>query len=324
MTFQTSRISLLAVMLAIMMASSLFADTVTAKGEIVSIDATNRKVTVKRMTSKGEKNGDFVVSKKASISIGNELADFDELETGQSVSLTFDTKANEVVSIKVDSSTTTEKGDKSAESTTVTGKVTGVSKNSITLGDLELDVTKKTKVTIDGNAVSIDKIMTGQTAKVVFNEELAVALSVSVGDDPDHDLVAAKALKAMQGEWRCIEGEENGVVQDKTTVKKENRRITIKGNSLTMERIQGGKLGTYTGKFEIDSSNGYFDWIGKREPGNDTVEFIGIYKLDGDTLKLCYRYQIDDMAKRPKSFKTSSPTRPGLAHVYYKYKRDVE
>ena len=323
MTVRANMIFRSTVILTFLMISPLIADTVTAKGEIVSIDATNRKVTVKRKTSNGEKTGDFVVGKKASISIGNELADFDELKTGQLVSLTFDTMANEVVSIKVDSSTTTEKGDKSAENT-IREKVTAISKNSITLGDLELDVTKKTKITIDGNTVSIDKIKIGQTVKVVFNEELEVALSISVGDDPDHDLVTAKALKAMQGEWKCIEGEENGVVQDKATVKRENRRLTIKGNSLIMERIQGGKLGTYTGKFEIDSSNGYFDWIGKRVPGNDPVEFIGIYKLDGDTLKLCYRYQIDDMAKRPKSFKTSPSTRPGLAHVYYKYKREIE
>lgn len=84
------------------MISTLIADSVTAKGEIVSIDAANRKISVKRKTSKGEKTGAFVVSKKASISIGGELADFDELETGQTVSLTFDTQSNEVVAIIVD------------------------------------------------------------------------------------------------------------------------------------------------------------------------------------------------------------------------------
>jgi len=102
MTVKQCEIQIFTVMLAIFLVSPILADTVTAKGEIVSIDETTRTISVKRKTSKGEKTGEFTVSKRASISIGGELADFDELESGQIVSLTYDTQAKEMVTIKVD------------------------------------------------------------------------------------------------------------------------------------------------------------------------------------------------------------------------------
>ena len=102
MTIGLTRIIVFTAILSLVMVSPVIADTVSAKGEIVSIDAAKRQISVKRKTSKGEKTGDFVVSKKASISIGGELADFYELESGQSISLTYDTQAKEVVSIKVE------------------------------------------------------------------------------------------------------------------------------------------------------------------------------------------------------------------------------
>ena len=101
MTIGLTRIIVFTAILSLVMVSPVIADTVSAKGEIVSIDAAKRQISVKRKTSKGEKTGDFLVSKKASISIGGELAGFDELEVGQTVSLTFDTQSNEVVSVKL-------------------------------------------------------------------------------------------------------------------------------------------------------------------------------------------------------------------------------
>ena len=109
MTARTWQVLPLTAILALLMISPVLADTVTAKGEIVSIDETSRTITVKRKTSKGEKTGDFVVGKKASISIGGEFADFDELESGQFVSLTYDTQAKEVVSITVEPAAATPK-----------------------------------------------------------------------------------------------------------------------------------------------------------------------------------------------------------------------
>lgn len=208
---------------------------------------------------------------------------------------------------------------------TVTGKVTSVDadKNSITVGDVDLDVTRKTRITIDGKKAKLADIEEGQNAKVTYDDELEVATSISIADEPEGDDEAtAKAMKSFQGEWKCIAGEENGKAQDKSTVKKQNRRVTVKGSSLTVERTGAGdKFGSYVGKFEIDASNGHFDWVGKG-PGGNLVEWIGIYELNEDTLKLCFVYQKDGKAKRPKEFKSMPPAEPGMAHVFFTFKRD--
>ena len=204
-----------------------------------------------------------------------------------------------------------------AEEKATTGEVTAVETNSITVDDTELSVTKKTKITIDGKASTIDKLKKGQQVEVVFDDDLEVAITIRVGEVAESDEEAnAKAIKAMQGDWRCIAGEENGKLQDKSAVKRENRHVTIKGNSLTMERVGA----TWVGKFEIDASNGSFDWVGKGPQGN-LVEWIGIYEVDGDNLKLCFIFQKDDKAKRPKTFKSKPPT-DGMAHASYTFKSD--
>ncbi len=100
-------------------------------------------------------------------------------------------------------------------------------------------------------------------------------------------------MTAIQGEWKCIAGEAIGKILVKNVVKKQDRRITIKGNSYTMKRTENGTRRAQTGKFEIDAVSGHFGFIGKEQSGA-AREIIGIYELDGDTLKLCYRYKIND------------------------------
>lgn len=210
----------------------------------------------------------------------------------------------------------------SAAENTATAKVKAVNaaKNSITLGDLELDVTRKTKITIDGKKGTLADIKIGQNVKVTYEDSVDVATSLVVGDEPEEDGEAtAKAMKAIQGEWKCIAMEEIGKTLDKKKVKDQDRRLTIKGHSYTMKRTENGPRHALIGKFEIDASNGYFDFIGKEQSGM-AREFVGIYELDGDTLKLCYRYKNNDDCVRPKKFKTDDE-RANIS-VFYTFKRD--
>ncbi len=123
----------------------------------------------------------------------------------------------------------------------------------------------------------------------------------------------AKAMKAIQGDWLCVGMEEIGIVYDKKTIAEQDRRVTIKGNSYTMIRTKDGERASHVGTFVIDASNGHFDFTGTGE------EWVGIYELDGDTLKVCYRYKNNADCVRPTEFKTDT-ARPNIS-VFYVFKR---
>ncbi len=106
---------------------------------------------------------------------------------------------------------------------------------------------------------------------------------------------------------------------DKSQIRRENRRITVKGKSWSVERVVGGNIESYKGKFEINPKTKAFDWIGKGPNGN-AVEWIGIYEVNGDTLKVCYRYNSDGKAKRPTKFTTSDSQPPNIT-VFYTLKK---
>lgn len=140
----------------------------------------------------------------------------------------------------------------------------------------------------------------------------------SLGEVNTEENATTRDMQAIQGNWRCVAGEENGKPpQDESVVLRENRRVIVNGNSLTMERV-GAR---WQGKFEIDASKGHFDWIGKG-PQDKLIEWIGIYKLDGDQLKLCFVWQKDGKARRPAEFKTFPPAEPGMPHAFYTFVRD--
>lgn len=201
-----------------------------------------------------------------------------------------------------------------------TVKSVDADKREITIGKKTLDVAKKCQITIDGEGAMLADLKADQKVVVDFDDELEVAKSITV-ESPIHDGDAvAKVLKELQGEWLAVKGEVGaGGKVEKSQIRRENRRITIKGNSWSAERVIGNNAGTYKGKFEIDPKTKAFDWIGKG-PGGNAVEWVGIYELSGDTLKVCYRYNNDGMAKRPKEFTTADSKSPNIT-VFYTLKR---
>jgi uncharacterized protein (TIGR03067 family) len=126
-------------------------------------------------------------------------------------------------------------------------------------------------------------------------------------------------VKALQGNWLTIAEETNGKTFDKAEVKTRNHRIAIKGHSFTMQRVTFGNFGVYEGKFDIDVGTHAFDFVGKG-PNGKLVEFKGIYAVEGDTLKLCYKYVNEKGVTRPTSFKTQRE--PGVVAVMLVLKRD--
>lgn len=126
---------------------------------------------------------------------------------------------------------------------------------------------------------------------------------------------------ALRGEWASVSEEVDGRTWDEQTVKSTNRRVAIRDGSLTMVRTISGNVGTDRGDFQVHESSHSFDFVGKGADGKD-VAFRGIYDLDGDTLRLCYKYVNGPQTTRPTQFRTDN--RAGTSFVLLVLKRVAE
>lgn len=146
------------------------------------------------------------------------------------------------------------------------------------------------------------------------------APDVSVaGTGADASSSESEQWKPLQGKWVTTREEINGEVFSTDKVKQTNRRIEFRENSLRMTRRINGAPGEYSGRFQIDPQSGTFDWSGTGPKGLD-VQWTGIYEVNGEVLKLAYRYVKGETA-RPKSFKTISPGPAEGAFIYLVLKR---
>jgi uncharacterized protein (TIGR03067 family) len=98
----------------------------------------------------------------------------------------------------------------------------------------------------------------------------------------------------------------------------QDRRVWIDGPAFAMERTKDNQRGSYQGTFRFDAATKAFDWSGVG-PNGAPVEWVGIYELTGDVLKLCYRQKRGtDSPERPTAF-VSDQEKP--AALNYKYRR---
>lgn len=130
--------------------------------------------------------------------------------------------------------------------------------------------------------------------------------------------MTAETLKAMQGTWICVSSEEGGTKFNAAAVKEQDRQVVIEGNNFALTRTYAGNRGTFVGKFEVNAKLGLFDFVGKG-PGGKHQETTGIFEVNGDTLKLCYRHNVSGKAQRPEEFK-SDGTQPDTS-VFFEFKR---
>ena len=157
--------------------------------------------------------------------------------------------------------------------------------------------------------------------------QLGAAVVIQTGDKEsggkadanDSDAATTLDMKAIQGKWLCETSEESGKAIDRKIVKGQDQRLSIRGDKFTMMRLYAEKTGAYSGKFEIDAATGHFDFVGKGPTGKP-VQWIGIYELKRDSLKLCFRYQVEGKVTRPTDFK-SDDGQPNSC-VFHTYRRE--
>lgn len=170
---------------------------------------------------------------------------------------------------------------------------------------LDLEVAK--------NAGDISGFKEGDKISFAYNPdaEIVTKIEKGMGDDARAD------LKAMQGEWKNVLTEEKGKRLEPGEQRRENRTVFIKGTAFRMERVKGGQFGAHEGTFRLDPENKFFDM---QEPGGLT--YVGIYEVNADTLKLCYRISTKGTPpkERPTEFKGTGENAP----LNYEYKRVKE
>ncbi len=172
---------------------------------------------------------------------------------------------------------------------------------------LDLEVAK--------NAGDISGLRVGDRVSFTYNSDVEVISRIEMGLDGD----GAADKKSIEGVWKVIVEQEFGNELSKEEMRRRNRHITFKGNTLSCDRVSDGALGTYAGTFNLDPKTKAFTFTGKGPQGKP-LEWIGIYQLDGDTLTLCYRIKRGDTSvTRPKEFKSEAGN-PGT--ILFKCRRE--
>jgi uncharacterized protein (TIGR03067 family) len=96
--------------------------------------------------------------------------------------------------------------------------------------------------------------------------------------------VAKKEMAQLEGEWSMVSGEANGVSMPEATVKT-GKRVAKEGETtITM----GGQV-YFKAKFRIDPTKKpkAIDYTMTEGPTKGKTH-LGIYELDGDTVKFCF------------------------------------
>jgi uncharacterized protein (TIGR03067 family) len=207
----------------------------------------------------------------------------------------------------------------------VIGKISAVDaeNRSITVDSVTVDVIRKTKITVGGESAKFADVMVGQSANVIYDDELEFASVIGIRQSPaQEEAKTAADMKFLQGNWVGIAEEgAHGEVFDDEMVKERDRRATISRNNFTMTRTLDGKRGSFAGKFDIDAGTGQFDFIGKGVNGH-VSEWIGVYEIKGDTWRMRYNFKTSDESVRPATFDSQKGEK--VSARTYTFKRAVD
>jgi uncharacterized protein (TIGR03067 family) len=159
---------------------------------------------------------------------------------------------------------------------------------------LELEVAK--------NAGDLSGFKEGDSVAFAYNPDVEIISKVEKGVSAS----TAADMIAIQGLWKVIDEHEFGRVLTKEEMRVRNRHIVIEGNAFKCDRVSDGQLGTYAGTFQIDHESGNFTFVGNG-PRGAPIKWVGIYRLEGSTLQLCYRIKRgENDVDRPTDFKSVS------------------
>jgi uncharacterized protein (TIGR03067 family) len=140
------------------------------------------------------------------------------------------------------------------------------------------------------------------------------ALAFSADEDPNE-----AELKKLEGDWQLTRQEERGALTPKPVV--ERLRIVIEGNEMAWyignpasNQTADLKVNAKANPKTIDAEITKNSAIGKT--------MLGIYKLDKDTLEICWGDPGSE--KRPKKFTSRPSVGSGSTLVIYKREKEKQ
>lgn len=154
----------------------------------------------------------------------------------------------------------------------------------------------------------------------------------SARSEPNKQEADMSDLDKLQGKWKLTASERKG--RKFTTEEVNNRmaRLTVSGEKFTFAGVSDKGNETYKGKIRINpvQQPKTLDWYemtsDKETPlGNNSVpSFLGIYRLEGDTLTCCFADPAEGKV-RPEDFTTNpnpaNPTRSGVFMFTFKLEK---
>jgi uncharacterized protein (TIGR03067 family) len=133
----------------------------------------------------------------------------------------------------------------------------------------------------------------------------------------------AVTFDSFRGEWKATLVEEFASRMPDSEMAQQDRRLFIDGPAFTMERTKDNQRGSYQGTFRFDPATKSFEWSGTG-PGGGVIEWVGIYELSGDVLKLCYRQKRGtDSPQRPTAFRSDDEKPAALNFEYRRLSQQV-
>ena len=146
----------------------------------------------------------------------------------------------------------------------------------------------------------------------VFSFLAFIALLGLVVPANSDDKKAAADLKAMVGKWDIVKAELGG--KEVTEHLKEMKFEIAEGGKYTAELSMEKDVGTFT--VDVAKTPKEMDIKGNGGPNKDKL-IKAIYKIDGDSMTVCYELGGGD--KRPAKFETKPDTK--LLVINYKRKK---
>jgi len=159
--------------------------------------------------------------------------------------------------------------------------------------ELELEVAK--------NAGDLAGLKAGDRVSFAYNPDVDIISKIEKGLSEE----AAATLKELEGVWMAVKVDRHGTMMTPKELREQSRRIIIDGNTFRQEETREGRTSALEGKFSINPATGAFDFEGVGPRGNP-LKLIGLYEVKGDTLRLCFRANVDGRAKRPTEFKADA------------------